>query len=102
MEPLMGMPAGWLPRDQAQLDSCMAEMLAGGRIVVTDTSRALAHAVLYPPKWRVAWPAFRVMQLLTLGTLPPAIREAYGVAWRGWFGSRYPEDSCHDHTRRNR
>ena len=81
MEPLMGMPAGWLPRDSGQLDAYMAEMLVGGRIVVTDTSRALARAVLYPPKWLVAWPAFRAMQLLTIGSLPPAIREAYGFAW---------------------
>ena len=30
MEPLLGMPAGWLPRDSAQLDAYMREMLAGG------------------------------------------------------------------------
>ena len=60
----------------------MRDMLEGGRIVVTDTSRALARAVLYPPKWCVAWPAFRAMQLLTIGTLPPSIREAYGFEWR--------------------
>ncbi len=82
MEPLLGMPAGWLPRDSAQLDTYMRDMLEGGRIVVTDTSRALARAVLYPPKWYVAWPAFRAMQLLTIGTLPPSIREAYGFEWR--------------------
>jgi uncharacterized protein (DUF2236 family) len=82
IEPLLGMPAGWLPRDSAQLDTYMREMLAGGSIVVTDTSRALARAVLYPPQWYVAWPAFRAMQLLTIGSLPPSIREAYGFEWR--------------------
>jgi uncharacterized protein (DUF2236 family) len=82
MEPLMGMPAGWLPRDSAQLDTYMREMLAGGSIVVTDTGRALARAVLYPPKWYVAWPAFRAMQLFTIGSLPPSIRRAYGFEWR--------------------
>jgi uncharacterized protein (DUF2236 family) len=82
MEPLMGMPAGWLPRDSAQLDTYMREMLNSGTLVVTDTSRALAHALLYPPRWYVAWPAFRVMQLLTIGSLPPAIREAYGFEWQ--------------------
>jgi uncharacterized protein (DUF2236 family) len=82
MEPLLGMPAGWLPRDSAQLDTYMREMLAGGRIVVTDTSRAVARAVLYPPQWYVAWPAFRAMQLLTIGSLPPSIRRAYGFEWR--------------------
>lgn len=82
MEPLLGMPDGWLPRDAAQLDSYMREMLAGGTLVVTDTSRALARAVLYPPHWRLAWPAFRAVQVLTIGSLPPSIRQAYGFDWR--------------------
>ena len=30
MEPLLGMPDGWLPRDSAQLDTYMRDMLAGG------------------------------------------------------------------------
>ena len=51
MEPLLGMPAGWLPRDTVQLDAYMRDMLLpAGRIVVSDTSRALARAVLYPPR----------------------------------------------------
>jgi uncharacterized protein (DUF2236 family) len=82
MEPLLGMPAEWLPRDASQLDAYVRDMLAGGSLAVTDTSRALAHAVLYPPNWQVAWPAFRAMQLLTIGSLPPAIRQAYGFEWR--------------------
>lgn len=82
MEPLLGMPAAWLPRNAAALDSYLLAMLSGGTLVVTDTSRALARALLYPPGWHVAWPAFRVMQLLTIGTLPHAIRQAYGFEWR--------------------
>jgi uncharacterized protein (DUF2236 family) len=82
MEPLLGMPEGWLPRDCAELDAYMGEMLAGGRLVVTDNSRALARAVLYPPNWRLAWPAFRAVQLMTIGSLPQTIREAYGFEWR--------------------
>ena len=80
MEPLLGMPAGWLPRDSAALDAYMREMLAGS-IVVTDTSRALARKVLFPSRWYVAWPAFRTAQLITIGSLPPAIRSAYGFEW---------------------
>ena len=82
MEPLLGMPDGWLPRDSSRLDTFMREMLAGGTLVVTDTSRALARAVLFPPRWYLAWPAFRPLQLLTIGSLPPSIREAYGFQWR--------------------
>lgn len=81
MEPLMGMPDGWLPRESAGLDAYMREMLTGGTLVVTDTSRALAQALLYPPQWYLGWPAFRAMQLLTIGLLPPSIREAYGFTW---------------------
>jgi uncharacterized protein (DUF2236 family) len=81
MEPLLDIPAGWLPRDAAQLSGYMREMLSGGRLTVSDTSRALARAVLYPPHWHVAWPAFRATQLLTIGALPPEIRDAYGFEW---------------------
>lgn len=81
MEPLMGMPVHSLPRCAGQLDSYMREMLASDQLTVTDTSRALARAVLYPPKWPVAWPAFRAMQLLTIGSLPPSMRQAYGFMW---------------------
>jgi uncharacterized protein (DUF2236 family) len=81
MEPLLGMPDGWLPRDAAQRDTYVREMLASGTLAVTDTSRALARAVLYPPKWHVAWPAFRAAQLITVGLLPPDIRRAYGFEW---------------------
>jgi uncharacterized protein (DUF2236 family) len=82
MEPLLGMPAGSLPRSSAELDAYLSEMLSSGQLVVSDTSRRLARAVLYPPHWRLAWPAFRAMQLLTIGTLPPSIRDAYGFKWR--------------------
>ena len=82
MEPLLGMPAGWLPRTSAQVDTYMREMLAGKSLVVTDTSRMLARALLYPPQWYAVWPAFRVLQLITIGTLPPSIRQAYGFEWR--------------------
>ena len=82
MEPLLGMPAGSLPRDSAQLETYMRDMLSSASISVTDSSRALARAVLYPPRWYAAWPAFRTLQVLTIGSLPPAIRHAYGFEWR--------------------
>jgi uncharacterized protein (DUF2236 family) len=82
MEPLLGIPSGRLPRNTAQLDVYMRDMLDSGGLIVTDTSRALARAMLYPPKWYLLWPLFRVVQLLTIGTLPAPIREAYGFDWR--------------------
>lgn len=81
MEPLLGIPPGRLPRHATELDTYMREMLASGTLVVTDTSRALARALLYPPNWHLMWPAFRVMQLLTIESLPSSIRDAYGFSW---------------------
>jgi uncharacterized protein (DUF2236 family) len=81
MEPLLGMPAGWLPRNSVQLDACMRDMLASGGIAVSATSRALARALLFPRHGYLAWPVVRAMQRLTIGSLPPAIRGAYGFTW---------------------
>lgn len=80
IEPLLGIPTGLLPRTSADLNEYMRAMVHD-RIVVTDTSRALARAVLYPPRWQLLWPAFRPVQLITIGLLPPEIRSAYGFAW---------------------
>jgi uncharacterized protein (DUF2236 family) len=81
MEPLLDIPVGLLPRNEAQLEAYMEEMLDRRRLVVSTTSRALARAMLFPPGWRVGWPAFRALQVITIGLLPPAIREDYGFAW---------------------
>ena len=72
-----------------QLDTYMREMLTGGSIVVTDTSRALARAMLYPPNWYPAWPAFRAAQPLAIGLLPSSVRRAYRFEWH----ARRPEHS---------
>jgi uncharacterized protein (DUF2236 family) len=81
MEPLLDIPAGLLPRNRAQLDAYLDEMRRSGTIAVSATSRALARAILFPPGWRLMWPAFRLLQLLTIGLLPPEIRTGYGFTW---------------------
>ena len=81
MEPLLGIPAGRLPRNATDLDTYMRDMLESGTLVVNETSRTLARAILFPPKWQLAWPLFRPMQLITIGSLPPSIRDAYGFQW---------------------
>jgi uncharacterized protein (DUF2236 family) len=83
MEPLLDIPAGLLPRGTAELEAYAGDVLGDGRIAVTERSRALARAILFPPAWRLLWPAFRPMQLLTIGLLPPAVRQAYGFPWSG-------------------
>lgn len=81
MEPLLGIPQGLLPRNIAELNAYMRHMLDGGHIVVSDRSRILARGILFPPGWRLLWPVFRPLQLITIGLLPPRIREDYGFTW---------------------
>jgi uncharacterized protein (DUF2236 family) len=56
-------------------------MLATDEISVTDTARALAHAVLYPSPIWPARPLTALSRLLTVGLLPPAMRDAYHLTW---------------------
>ena len=81
MEPLLDIPRGLLPRSAGQVDAVVDGMLQSGRLAVTPRARALGRAVLFPPGWRLLWPAFRPVQLLTIGLLPASIREGYGFDW---------------------
>src|SRR5919197_680817 len=70
--PLLGIPAGYLPTSTSALRSYMDEMLAGGTIAVTATARALAQELVYPRFPRAARPLLWLIQLATIGLLPPA------------------------------
>lgn len=79
--PLLGVPEGYLPTSTAAVQDYMHEMFAGGQLTVTGTARALAREVVSPPSLWLAQPLLWLMQLSTIGLLPPAIREAYGFRW---------------------
>ncbi|HYB69306.1 MAG TPA: oxygenase MpaB family protein [Candidatus Bathyarchaeia archaeon] len=85
VEAMLEIPAGRLPRTEAELRRYLADTMASGAIEVTDTARALARQVLAPPvPWLlgpVLQPLLRVAALPAVGLLPPAIREAYGLPW---------------------
>ena len=81
MEPLLDIPAGLLPRNTADLEDYMRGVLGSGTIAVSPGAQALARQALFPPRWRFLWPAFRPVQLITIGLLPPAVRQAYGFEW---------------------
>jgi uncharacterized protein (DUF2236 family) len=81
VEPLLGIPAGFLPRSVAELEVYRDRMLSSGRIAVTDTARALAHDLLDPPVMRWLGPVAWLYRVTAIGPLPPAIRDAYGLRW---------------------
>jgi uncharacterized protein (DUF2236 family) len=70
-----------VPLTWARLQAYIAAEIESGRLTVGADARALAPAVLRPAFGRLLWPLYAPGELLTLGSLPPAIREGYGVAW---------------------
>jgi uncharacterized protein (DUF2236 family) len=81
LAPLLGIPDGYLPTTMAENRAYMECMYASGQISVTNLARALAREIVYPPHPLPARPQLWLMRLPTLGLLPPAIRQAYGLPW---------------------
>lgn len=80
VEDALGIPAGRLPRTEADLAAYLSSMLASGDIAVTDTARRLAAAVLAPPlPGPLAWVSRGTGRLVTGALLPDPIRAAYGL-----------------------
>jgi uncharacterized protein (DUF2236 family) len=77
----LGIPVGRLPRTFGELQRYVEGTLASGEILVTDVARTLARMIVYPDAPRFAAPALGLMRAITLGLLPPPIRDGYGFAW---------------------
>ena len=60
-----------VPRDAQRARQAFEATLASGEVIVNDTARALADAVLAPPLTRI----------IAAGTLPATVREQYRFAW---------------------
>jgi uncharacterized protein (DUF2236 family) len=76
----LGVVRDEIPSTWAALEHYLAGEYASGRIVVGGYARELANALLSPPVGPAS-PAFRITRLITIGLLPPRIREGYGFAW---------------------
>jgi uncharacterized protein (DUF2236 family) len=77
---MLGVPPDLMPSSIAELRAWMASRMADGTIRVTPEARRIASTVLYPirPVPKVAWDA---AHLISLSTLPPAMRCEYGIGW---------------------
>jgi len=79
-----GIPARRQPRDWREFRDYFDEMVLT-RLRVTDTTREVADAILNPglplPARLPALPAVEAVRLLTVGTLPEALREEMGLPW---------------------
>ncbi len=83
VEPLLGLPDGYLPRSRQELRTYLDEMLASGQIAVSEESRTLAREILRPRAPLPLRPLIPFFQLPMVGLLPPQVRAAYGFPWDG-------------------
>lgn len=81
VEPLLGLPDGYLPNSRAALRSYLHEMLNNGTIAVSEESRVLGHEILHPRMPLPLLPLRPFFQLPMVGLLPPSVRAAYGFMW---------------------
>jgi len=81
VEPLLGVPDGYLPNSLPALRSYMREMLASGQITASCEARILAHEIVHPRMPFPLRPLLPFFQLPMVGLLPPSVRAAYGFPW---------------------
>lgn len=70
-----------VPRTWSALQSYMAREYASGRITVGRDAHVMGEAVLFPPLSLVTGPMAWVNRLVTIGLLPPQVRNQYGFLW---------------------
>ena len=76
---LVRLPKAAIPPTVHELERYVAETARSGELLVTDAARSVAGLFLDPPRdaqWR---PVLRLVARLAFATLPPEVREAYGV-----------------------
>ncbi|MDA1094760.1 MAG: oxygenase MpaB family protein [Acidobacteria bacterium] len=79
--PLLGIPPHCLPTSVADVTEYLERGHADKTVQVTDTARGLARQLLWPPTRVVASPVMALGRLITIGLLPPALRQAYRFHW---------------------
>lgn len=79
---LFGMPREVAPATYAAFRAWWDETLASDRMYLTDEARYMGHAVAFKiPMPAVNEGAKRVHDLIMLGSLPPRVRELYGLTF---------------------
>lgn len=79
---LFGMPPEVAPDGWAGFRSWFDGRIAGDEMGLTDEARIVGRGVAFRiPVPRIEAPAMEVHNLLLLGSLPPRVRELYGLPW---------------------
>jgi len=78
---VLGANAADVPSTWRQLQDLIAGQIESGHVTVGADARALAPAILRPALGWLVWPLQAAGELVTAGSLPPAIRHGYGFTW---------------------
>ena len=79
---LFGMPREVAPPNYREFRAWWEETLASERMHLTAEAREVGYATAFEiPFSRSRQPAKRVHDLIMLGSLPPRVRELYGLGW---------------------
>ena len=76
---LMGVPERDLTRDADSFSRYVERMVAS--VTVSSDARRLAPSIVRPPVPPALRPVARFQELVTVGLLPEALREGYGLRW---------------------
>jgi uncharacterized protein (DUF2236 family) len=78
---VFGTPLDVIPADLAAFRAYMHERLSSDEICVTRAARDVASTVLRPPVPLPLRPAWELLNQITIGLMPPRLREEYGFSW---------------------
>jgi uncharacterized protein (DUF2236 family) len=79
---LFGMPRDVAPPTYRAFRAYMDERVNGAGAHLTGEAHTTGHAIMFQiPVPTLHRPAMRVHNLVVLGSLPPRVRELYGLAW---------------------
>jgi uncharacterized protein (DUF2236 family) len=79
---LFGMPREVMPATYAEFADWWPQQLAGDSVFLTEQARTVGLNIgLRMPAPRALRPAMRMAGFLLVGSLPPIVREHYGLRW---------------------
>ena len=78
---LLGIPEALMPPTFGRFREYVDDMIRGELLVVGPASREIAASILRPAVPLGLAQAFRAAGFVTVGLLPPPLRERYGLSW---------------------
>jgi len=78
---MLGLPRSQIPPTVEELRAYIDGVVESDRLIVTDAARAVADLFRRPPPGAQWKPVLRAITWWAFATLPPKLRDAYGIGW---------------------